>query len=558
MLQCDTCRYKPQADTCCSNGSIIDAAQGSCLGYHRASPWLTNVSTGAGLDKFIAIGSQYSNRDCYAQLQKYIYSTSRKVCALFGLRRTGKTIMLYQLLAELDKSKTAYLQLTPNNDMIDLETDLLRLQKLGITTVLVDEITFASDFATCSNMLADYFTTSGMKLVLSGADSLGFILAHKRILFDRLELIHTTYISYPEHHRLLGTDIDDYIRYGGTLLPEGQTPFSSLASAEEYRDSAIVNNIQHAFQVLDADPDFYTLLKEAYTKGALSGMINRILEDIRHCFIARLYARKFRSTNLGALYQKLLSRLKNADRDALETLEFIGAYREALTDNYQRSLQIKNYIPTESELTELQQYLFNLDILATYDVVDQSYVRSRQVIFTQPGMQFSLARMLMQDCTRLPEFESLRITEQEYMLKFLETNTLGHILEDIVIEHTENALLKPDQNLHQRFRIFQYSGTSDEIDMVVVDTSQQATHLYEIKHSSVAVAAQAKHICNMELCGALAEHYYPIASRNVLYLGPNVTRYIRDSEFSDETSDSLKIDYLNIETYLNNLTKSQS
>lgn len=57
-----------------------------------------------------------------------------------------------------------------------------------------------------------------MKLVLSETDSLGFWLARDNELYDRVRMVHTTFIPYREYSRILGINsIDEYIRYGGTF-----------------------------------------------------------------------------------------------------------------------------------------------------------------------------------------------------------------------------------------------------------------------------------------------------------------------------------------------------
>ena len=70
-------------------------------------------------------------------------------------------------------------------------------------------------------------------------------------------MIHTTWISYGEHARLLGIDdIDEYIRYGGTLrvgetdfeneeLKSEEVSFRDDESTRRYIDTAICGNIQH-------------------------------------------------------------------------------------------------------------------------------------------------------------------------------------------------------------------------------------------------------------------------------------------------------------------------
>ena len=50
-------------------------------------------------------------RDCFPEIQDYLYNTAKenKICAIYGLRRTGKTTLLKQAIEELseeDKTKT--------------------------------------------------------------------------------------------------------------------------------------------------------------------------------------------------------------------------------------------------------------------------------------------------------------------------------------------------------------------------------------------------------------------------------------------------------------------
>lgn len=74
------------------------------------------------------------------------------------------------------------------------------------------------DFIGSAALFSDIYATQGMKIVLSGTDSLGFWFALHQELYDRAITIHTTFIPFREHSCLLGINsIDEYIRYGGTL-----------------------------------------------------------------------------------------------------------------------------------------------------------------------------------------------------------------------------------------------------------------------------------------------------------------------------------------------------
>ena len=68
----------------------------------------TNVVTGAGLQALANSVAKYGKRDCFSTLQKFVNgSYDGKICILYGLRRTGKTTLLFQMLSELPIEKTA-------------------------------------------------------------------------------------------------------------------------------------------------------------------------------------------------------------------------------------------------------------------------------------------------------------------------------------------------------------------------------------------------------------------------------------------------------------------
>ena len=55
----------------------------------------TSVIAGRGLEAMSQGVKDWGLRDCFEQLEEYLYSKeSDRVCLIFGLRRTGKTTML--------------------------------------------------------------------------------------------------------------------------------------------------------------------------------------------------------------------------------------------------------------------------------------------------------------------------------------------------------------------------------------------------------------------------------------------------------------------------------
>ena len=68
------------------------------------------------------------------------------------------------------------------------------------------------DFIEGTALFSDIYASGGIKIVLSGTDSLGFLFTESEELYDRCITIHTTFISYREFERVLGIKgIDEYI-----------------------------------------------------------------------------------------------------------------------------------------------------------------------------------------------------------------------------------------------------------------------------------------------------------------------------------------------------------
>ena len=62
----------------------------------------TSILTGDKLKKFVADVKNYKKRECYTQLHNFVYGDIKdRVFILYGLRRTGKTTMIRQLIADM-------------------------------------------------------------------------------------------------------------------------------------------------------------------------------------------------------------------------------------------------------------------------------------------------------------------------------------------------------------------------------------------------------------------------------------------------------------------------
>ena len=91
----------------------------------------TKVRAGNELAE-MAIGVKgFEKREVYHRIPQYLYGNVRtRVCVIYGLRRTGKTTMLLQAIADMseeDFRKAAYIKLRTVDEMDSLTRDLDRL-----------------------------------------------------------------------------------------------------------------------------------------------------------------------------------------------------------------------------------------------------------------------------------------------------------------------------------------------------------------------------------------------------------------------------------------------
>lgn len=238
-----------------------------------ADDYETNVLSGESLLTACRQVQSYKKRDCFEQLEKYLYGNSYgRVCVVYGLRRTGKTTMLFQAMADLPIEQTVYIKAHVTDTMAMLNRDLKKLSVRGYKYIFLDEVTLLEDFIDSAALFSDIYAMQGMKIVMSGTDSLGFWFAEHEELYDRVITIHTTFIPFREHSRLLDIhDIDEYIRYGGTLragevdfddpdLNIEDASFRDDESTRRYIDTAICKNIQHSLACCEGGGHFRHLM----------------------------------------------------------------------------------------------------------------------------------------------------------------------------------------------------------------------------------------------------------------------------------------------------------
>lgn len=509
----------------------------------------TNVVIGRGLYAMTEGVRDWEKRDCFEQLQKYINGSGYdRVCLLYGLRRTGKTTMLRQALLEMSEEqivKAVYIKARSMDTMAAMNRDLKKLQELGYKYIFIDEVTLIPDFIDSAALFSDIYAAMGMKIVLSGTDSLGFWFTLRQELYDRAVTIHTTFIPFREYSRLLGIDsIDEYIRYGGTLRA-GELAFDDAdVNAEDasfrddettrrYIDTAICENIQHSLDCCK-DGRYYRHLQSLYDAGELTNAINRVIEDMTHRFVLRTFTKSFKSHDLGSaaqLMRKETDPMRKSDiLDLVNTEDITKRLMELLDIRNQEILSIGI---TKAHIEEIKEYLMALDLIVESPVETSVAAEPLEgILFAQPGMRYCQAQALVHSLRNDPVFAELSEAERNMVCERILEEVRGRMMEEIV-------LLETTKTIDKNHRVFKMTFAGAEFDMVIFCDKTNSCECYEIKHSGQIAERQTRYLTDTECLKATERRFGPITGKYVIYRG--------------ESCEVNGIHYWNVEAYLKGL-----
>lgn len=488
-----------------------------------------NVLVGRALLQFADGVQDLKARDCFDALERYLYGPSGdRVLLLFGLQGTGKTTLLRQAIARMspeDLRRCACIKTAPSDGMDQLNRAVKTLNSLDYRYVFLDAVTLAEDFIDSAALFSDVYAAQGMKLVLSGKDSLGFWFALHEELYDRAYTIQTTYIPYREYSRLLGRrGIDGYLRCGGTLwtgekngedqaIVQSEISFGDGESPRRYIETAISRNIQHSLACYQRGNHFRHL-RDLYYANRLADAITLVVEDMS-----------------GAYLLDVLTRRKSM-RAWDPTLQFdretVTACLEAILET--RHQELRDMGAAEAQVREIREYLQALDLFADCPMETRGLGTEPQtnVLFTQPGLRYCQAQALVQELMRDKAFAAVPERERNVVCDWILEAVRECLLEDIVLLGTGKAA-----KAHQK--VFRLQFSQGAYDMVVYDRTRACCAIYEITRSD---KVSPEYFADAEMLRKTEYQYGPAVRRWVLYRGPTLPAPV----------DGLS--YCNVEEYL--------
>ncbi|MCF0260348.1 MAG: hypothetical protein HUJ54_10860 [Erysipelotrichaceae bacterium] len=403
--------------------------------------------------------------------------------------------------------------------------------------MFIDEVTLMKDFIEGAALFSDIYASSGIRIILSGTDSLGFVFTESDQLYDRCILLHTTFIAYREFEDVLGIKgIDEFIRYGGTMSMGGihyneASSFASRKSTDEYIDTAIAKNIQHSLKYYQ-DGSHFRNLYELYRHGELTSAIHRIVEDINHRFTREVLIQTFKSNTLKLAVRNLLKD-RNEPFDLMENLD-----ADLVTESIRKMLDIlekeeQTVEADDSCALEIREYLLLLDLTAEIDQfqIPNTGTGRKKTVISQPGLRYAQAEALIEAMMQDEKFNELSIVQRKRVADRVMSTVQGRMMEDLVLLETKMA--------NPKKLVFQLQFAVGEFDMVIHDPKSLTCEIYEVKHSKKAVPAQYRHLINEEKCAACEHRYGTVAGKYVIYRG--------------ESMEDQGVKYLNVEEYLKSL-----
>jgi len=448
--------------------------------------------TKTDLEKRLLVANIRHDRYIVQELRDFCATPTKRMLGLYGLRRTGKSVMLWTVALELmaHNRNVVFWELSSSISANELISLINKLAENPCEYLFIDEATFVDNFSSWGLYLYNRFSSMGIHVVVSGTYSYTLKLASADTLYDRIKLLPTTVITYSEYTYLTGKGIYEFIESGGILDPIN-------GAWADYLETAVVNNVVNSMVRLTS-PKYKPLanIKSSKVRSILFYILQEvslrpILEDLE----------------LEYEYPELEQSLKNllGRGDSFGNVEIhktkIDIYsmlklKTILIDNKRAVLLLLRDVLLEMEL---------LDFMDITTMTDAGPVRSREYFMTQPGLMYYLALVSRDSVLK----NILSNTE-------LSTNIInvveGRILENIVYRDTRRK--------YPNHTVIQLRADRFEIYMVIKDLMGNV-FLYEIRRSPKAVSSLTKNLTDPRLNGFLESLFgnYTLKDTAVIYTG---------------------------------------
>ena len=505
--------------------------------------------TGSGLDSLISRVDNYKERYCMDSINDFLADLNCNVLALFGVRRTGKTILMYQTIRNLVRSGVAaneiyYLSIEKDKmSSDDLYCYVTAILNSNVKYLFVDEITYCTDNIDFTSIFTEKYVDK--KVVIAGTDSAVFLKPFETFLYDRVSLVHTSYVSFKEYNYLYDRGIDSYVKSGGILRNSkdyalGHDTEQFKMNGYDYFSTSVIDNMFSSFEKYDLGSDFPELQNLYYTdKNNLRYIIIKWLKSYGLELTLRVLRKSYRSGDIGNLKS---GRQKCYNFSEENLVEFFNKY-ESLYRDYIHYEDKNDF--TQNQIDELKTFLKKINCLVSIPCVGSEYVVP---ILFRYALYCDSVLVLQNNKDELLEILGAEVDIDDFSNVMLDTLE-GELYEGII--YTDLKHLGVSYKKYRR-------SDSEEIDLII------GNDLYEIKHSDKIIAGQCRWLLNEGFTNTLAPQSLSVVYRgttqDVMFSQKDAVKSIMDSrktynkkleqEYENASSVKKVIHYINIEEFL--------
>ena len=450
--------------------------------------------TRSDLEKRLLVANIKHDRYIVHELRDFCAVPNKRMLGVYGLRRTGKSVMLWTVALELmmlDRS-VVFWELLPDVSANELISQLNNLAENPCEYLFINEATFADDFSSWGLYLYNRFSSMGIHVVVSGTYSHTLKMASADTLYDRIKLLPTTVITYSEYSFLTGKSIFEFMESGGILDPIN-------GAWADYLDTAVVNNVVNSMIRLTL-PKYKTLANIKSEK--VRSLLFYILQEVYLRPILEDLELEYEYPELEQSLKNLLGRGDSfGDNEIHKTKIDISSMLNL------EPIQVNN---TRAMVLLLRDVLLEMELLDFMDVItitEAGPVKSREYFITQPGLMYYLA-LVSRDSVFMNIISNTELSSN--IINVVE----GRILENIVYRDTRCK--------YPNHTVIQLRADRFEIDMVIADLKGNV-FLYEIKRFPKAINPLTRYLIDPRLEGYLELLFgkYNLKDSAVVYTGCN-------------------------------------
>lgn len=502
-------------------------------------PW----EIGEDLLKKINKGKEknYKHRYVFEDLMNYLQGTSNDVCALYGLRRTGKSVLMRQAISQLiyndgvNPEKIAYITFAKNTKYTDQDVvNVIRDMKDTVRYFFIDEISFIKMNLEYNmlNLLSDEFCLQGIRIVIAGTFSFALKLLSDEVLFDRMYKIDTTYFSYKEANEVFGYSLEQFIQYGGIIRESG----NEKMTPKDYMKTAVTNNISNSlirsdklYEIGYIEPNINKVIDNPNEKAILSRLSTLIRITVDRYLKALIYnditKTPYRFSDIGNLADLIRQRTTrdNVLDDSLEIVnidskKYYGILAEVI-GNVKRN-----------EMSEETFKMF-IDILKQIGLIEDIYLQHHtESCFVTNYLRYGLCEEILAEIEETVKLE----TNGRYDTDLASDNLKGTIQEAIIYLDLQHS------NKYD-FDKYRNEATGMEVDLIIKNQDKGTMEIYEIKHSREPLIGHAKNIVNKEFLLELENQFgLKISSYNIIYNGNNLVKKVNPVDVYKELKEYAK------------------